>query len=171
MRIGVISDTHGSLTSVDRCMLRAGDVDGWLHLGDVICDARYLAEKSGKPVYSVYGNCDGGCGTACPEEIFPEPQKGPAAERVVVINGVRVFICHGHNYEVDLGPFTLSCRARELDCKAALYGHTHMSSVEAFGGVLLLNPGSPSRPRAGRKPSFAIMEVRGGKADAGIIVL
>ena len=171
MRIAVISDTHGSLSSVDRCILRAGDVEGWLHLGDVRYDARYLAEKTGRPVYSVYGNCDGGCGLACPEEVFPIPQTAPASERVVTINGVRVFICHGHNYDVDLAPFTLSYRARELDCGAALYGHTHIASLEAYGGLLLLNPGSPSRPRAGRKPSFAILTVLEGKVNADIILL
>lgn len=171
MRIAVISDTHGSLASVDRCILRAGDVDCWLHLGDVKYDAGYLAGKAGVPVYSVFGNCDGGCGLACPEEVFPIPQKASASERVIAINGVRIFMCHGHNYDVDLAPFTLSYRARELDCQAALYGHTHMANLEAYGGLLLLNPGSPSRPRGGRKPSFALMTVNEGGVNADIILL
>lgn len=171
MRIAVLSDTHGSISAIDRCILRAGDADCFLHLGDLVRDARYIKEKTGKPVYSVYGNCDGGCGLACPEEIFPIPEKAPAAERVITINGVRIFICHGHNYEVDLAPFTLSYRARELDCAAALYGHTHIANLEAYGGLLILNPGSPSRPRAGRKPSFAIMQIIDGKVNADIVLL
>jgi len=171
MRIAVISDTHGSFAAIDRCILRAGDVDAWFHLGDYASDARYLRDKVNVPVYSVYGNCDGGMGTACPEEIFPAPQRENANERVVTIGGVRVFLCHGHDYDVDLAPFTLSYRAEELDCAAALYGHTHVSSLMQYGGLMMLNPGSPSRPRMGRQPSFAIMQVLGGKVNASIITL
>lgn len=171
MRIGVISDTHGSLTAIDRCILRAGDVDAWFHLGDIAPDARYLAEKSGKPVYFVYGNCDGRLGGECPEDEYPEEQKLNACERVVTVGGVRIFLCHGHYYRVDFNPYALSYRAEELGCAAALYGHTHMSELSALGSVLLLNPGSPARPRGMRKPSFAILRVLGGKVNADIITL
>ncbi len=173
MRIAVISDTHGSFAAIDRCLLRAGEVACWFHLGDLVSDARYLQEKSGVPVYSVYGNCDGssGAGLLCPEEVFPAPQRLAANERVVTVNGARIMLCHGHDYDVDLAPFTLSYRAEELNCAAALYGHTHIASLSAYGGLLLLNPGSPSRPRAGRKPSFAIMQIIDGKVNADIIIL
>ena len=131
MRIAVISDTHGSFAAIDRCILRAGDVDAWFHLGDYASDARYLRDKVNVPVYSVYGNCDGGMGTACPEEIFPEPQRENANERVVTIGGVRVFLCHGHDYDVDLAPFTLSYRAEELD--ASEFGNLVHDALEAWG--------------------------------------
>ena len=171
MRIGVISDTHGSFASIDRCILRSGDVEAWFHLGDLVSDAKYLAERTDKPVYFVYGNCDGGMGAACPEDIFPEPQEKRANERVVTVNGVRIFLCHGHDYDVDLAPFALSYRAEELNCAAALYGHTHVSSLMAYGGLLLLNPGSPARPRYGKAPSFAVLRILGGKVNADIITL
>ena len=171
MRIGVISDTHGSIAAVDRCILRAGEVACWFHLGDISSDADNLSKKVGVPVYSVLGNCDFRYGSDCPEDAFPEPQKYYAAERVVTVGGARIFLCHGHDYEVSLAPFTLSYRAEELGCAAALYGHTHVASLMNYGGLLLLNPGSPSRPRNGRAPSFAIMTVVGGKVNADIITL
>ena len=171
MRIGVISDTHGSLSAVDRCVLRAGDVDCWLHLGDIVPDARYLAEKTGKPCYFVTGNCDGFFGHVAVEDSFPEPQALSASERVVTFGGVRVFLCHGHNYDVEMGPYTLSYRAEELGCAAALYGHTHVPRLEMCGGIMVLNPGSPSRPRGGRAPSFAVLRITGGKLNADMICL
>ena len=171
MRIAVISDTHGSIAAVDRCILRAGDVDGWFHLGDIVSDARYIAEKTGKPVYSVLGNCDGWMNGGFAEDMFPEPQTAGASERVVNVNGVRILLCHGHFYNVDMDPYRLSYRAEELGCAAALYGHTHRSELMVFGGALILNPGSPSRPRGSRKPSFAILRITGCTVNADIITL
>ena len=171
IRIGVISDTHGSAGSIDRCIRLAGEVDGWFHLGDYASDAKRLAERTGKPVYSVLGNCDSFSFVDPEENAFPAPQKRVASERVVTVDGARIFLCHGHRYDVDIASYTLSYRAEELGCAAALYGHTHRAELSAFGRVLILNPGSPSRPRAGAKPSFAVLEIENGDVNASIITL
>ena len=172
-RLGVISDSHGSLAAIDRCIgaaRAAGGVDGWLHLGDYASDAKHIAEKTGLPVYSVLGNCDGSFFSEVEENEFPKPQKLVTSERVVYAGGARILMCHGHLYDVDLANYTLSYRAEELNCAAALYGHTHRSELSAYGRVLMLNPGSPSRPRGGR-PSFAILEAENGDVNASIIIL
>ena len=168
-RIGVISDTHGSRLAIDACISAAGNVDGWFHLGDYASDAKYLRERSGKPVYTVFGNCDGASFTSIEEHAFQLPQKRITAEAVVTVENARIFLCHGHTYDVDLAPYTLSYRAEELNCAAALYGHTHRGELSAFGPLLLLNPGSPSRPRGGSMPTFAILEVDGSGVNARMV--
>lgn len=171
IRIGVISDTHGSLGAIDRCIEAAGEVACWFHLGDYISDAKALEERTGLPVYRVLGNCDWGFTRELVEAVYPEKQRRVTSELAVSIGGARIFLSHGHLYDVDMGSYTMGYRAEELNCAAALYGHTHISELSAFGSVLKLNPGSPSRPRAGRKPSFAVMEIEKGDVNASIIVL
>ena len=170
-RICVISDTHGSQTAADAVVYAAGDVDCYFHLGDYAGDAKRIAEKTGRPVYSVLGNCDYGFHRELEESVFPLPQKRVTTERVVTVENARILLTHGHLYGVDMGDFTLGYRAEELNCAAVLYGHTHMSELSAFGKVLKLNPGSPSRPRGGRKPSYAILEIDGGDVNASIKLL
>ena len=171
IRIGVISDTHGSISALGACVSAAGEVDGWFHLGDYASDAKKLRELTKKPVYSVLGNCDGCYLSHAEEDVFPMPQKDTASERVVTVGGARIFLCHGHRYDVDFGPYSLSYRAEELNCSAALYGHTHRGELSAYGKLLLLNPGSPSRPRGGAGPTFAVLEIENGDVNARIKLL
>ena len=35
MRVLIVSDTHGRHTSLDRALKEAGDIDMFIHLGDV----------------------------------------------------------------------------------------------------------------------------------------
>ncbi len=171
IRIGVISDTHGQLSSIDRCVSHAGPVDGWFHLGDYASDAKHLMRLTGKPVYCVLGNCDSFSFVEGEDLQFPAPQKRIGSACVVTAEGARIFLTHGHRYGVDLGGYNLSYRAEELGCAAALFGHTHRGELSAFGKVLILNPGSPSRPRGGAKQSFAILEIERGDVNARMITL
>lgn len=170
-RIGVISDTHGSLSAIAVCVKAAGAVDGWFHLGDYASDAVKLREMTGLPVFSVLGNCDGFMSAGSVEDSFLSGQKTVSSERVVTVERARIFLCHGHRYDVDMGPWTLSYRAEELSAAAALYGHTHRASLSASGSVLLLNPGSPSRPRGMSKPGFAILEIDKGDVNARLVTI
>ena len=103
--------------------------------------------------------------------MFPKPQKKTASERAVTVERARILLCHGHFYDVDMGAWTLAYRAEELSCQAALYGHTHRGELSAYGSLLILNPGSPSRPRGMSKPSFAVLEIDGKDVNASIITL
>ena len=42
MKIGLISDTHGNTAAIDQAVELAGEIDLWLHAGDMIHDAEYL---------------------------------------------------------------------------------------------------------------------------------
>lgn len=157
MRVGVISDTHGDKNALSRALEKLQDMDAWIHLGDVLADAGTLAEATKVPVYSVRGNCD--YDTSCPEE------------QVIEIGGVRMFLCHGHRYGVRYDRSKLFYRAEELNCALVLYGHSHVSLIEASGAVLALNPGSPSLPREGRAPSCARIRIENGEAYPEIILI
>ena len=58
---------------------------------------------------------------------------------------------------------------RQKGCEAALFGHTHHAVMKkSDDGILILNPGSTSRPRGGNA-SFAVLESEGGKLSAAIV--
>lgn len=155
MRVLVMSDSHGGLSEIRLAARAAGEIDCALHLGDFAGDARALASLLKAPIHAVRGNCD-----ASP---------GYETEKVVTLAGARIFMTHGHLYGVKSGVWALAERAEALGCAAALYGHTHVSSVAAQGPMLLVNPGSPSRPVLGRKRSVAVLEIENGDVRPRII--
>ena len=59
-RIGIISDTHGYLDTIDLVLdaTMDQDIDMWLHAGDYGDDARYMQTRTNVPVYAVRGNND-----------------------------------------------------------------------------------------------------------------
>jgi putative phosphoesterase len=147
MRVLVISDSHGSVASLRAAVKAAGDIDCAIHLGDYTGDSRVLSEMTGLPVYAVRGNCD----------LSLEYE----SEEVICLEGARIYATHGHKYGVNAGIYGLAQRAEELGCCVALYGHTHVSAIEAQGRLLLVNPGSPFQPRQGRKRSVAVLTIAG----------
>lgn len=152
MRIGVLSDTHGSALAVKKVMQAAGEVDAWIHLGDGFADIYLLGDDV--PVYAVGGNCD----------------YDGENELVIGLGGAKVFITHGHFYSVRQSPQRLLYRAEELGCKAALFGHTHVPMLDESGDILLLNPGSAYLPRGGSKRSFALLYIdENGNVDADLM--
>ena len=87
MKIGIMSDSHHDLSAIDDAICLADDVDCWLHAGDSIDDAGYLADVSKKPVYAVPGNID--WFSTKPKEILVE------------LAGKKIFLTHGHKYNVN----------------------------------------------------------------------
>ncbi len=157
MKICVISDTHGSDAAIRRALNAADGADCFIHLGDNVRDARSIEAVTQKTVYSVRGNCD----------MASEAED----ERVLTLCGARLFITHGHRYGVSSSTTRLACRGEELCCGAALFGHTHMSLVEAWGPLLLINPGSPALPRGGMQPSIAMLDINDGEIYPRIVTL
>ena len=145
MKIGVISDTHGNLNSIDNAVSMAQDMDMWLHCGDCVPDAEYLQSLVDVPVYGVAGNCDW-------------PMGSTVYERIVEAEGHKIFLTHGHNYGVRYTQEYVMEAAESQGADIAIYGHTHI--VEYMKGtILVLNPGSAARPRDEGRGSFVIMEL------------
>ncbi len=70
----------------------------------------------------------------------------------------RIFITHGHRYDVYYKIETLQEAARLNEAHIAFFGHTHIANV-VDGNPALLNPGSCARPRGGQPHTFAVVEV------------
>ncbi len=153
-RIGVFSDTHGSLLHLDAFKDRLLQVDSVFHLGDVTTDAPRLAQELNSGFVSVRGNCD--------------PWSDLPLERVIPWHGHRILLLHGHTCS---GRLSLYYKAKSLNCDIVCSGHTHLASSELYDGVLLLNPGSLSLPRSSKGPSCAILTVTESDVSAELLFL
>lgn len=142
MKAAVFSDTHANTIPMCKA-IRDCRPDVVIHLGDHDRDTQAIREQfPGIPLYNVRGNCD--LASSAPDwDIVP---LGP----------VKAFICHGHQYDVDLGTDRLLYAAREQGAKLAMYGHTHRAVNRDVGGMCLLNPGTAGK---GRELSWALVEV------------
>ena len=142
MLAAVFSDTHGNVAHMLRAVQETKP-DLIFHLGDYERDVKILRHDFPKiPVYNVCGNCD-----VSPVAMLDE---------VVVFDSLRVFLTHGHTYNVDYGDLSrLAYAAKERGCKLALFGHTHRADRQDCGGVTLLNPGTAGK---GYQLSWATVE-------------
>ena len=140
IRVGVISDTHGSLNAGLTEVFKA--VDRIIHTGDneapEILDA--LARMA--PLDAVRGNMDWGKWAA------KLPQ-----EDLITIGEISIYALH------DLARLSLDPEAAGI--RVVLSGHTHRPEARWRGRCLFLNPGSASLPRNGQAPSVALLEIRG----------
>jgi putative phosphoesterase len=146
---GVISDTHGELSRPAWNAL-AG-VDGILHAGDVGKIAVLHDLERIAPVNAVRGNMD----------RYGPTGRLPVSQAAQVGTSSLVYVIHDLN-NLDLDPAAAGFQA-------VVFGHTHRPSIEWRNGVLFLNPGSVSQPRAGHQPSFARITVEGDRLDAEIV--
>lgn len=150
MKIGVISDTHGSLPPLARKALE--ECDHIIHAGDICGQNVLLRLEQIAPVTAVYGNCDF-------DDYGPDVQ----SKAQVTLDGLRFYIAHRPQDLPYLNP-------AQFD--VAIHGHTHIPVVKREHGVLLVNPGSPSRPRGDEGPTVACIETKDGLVkDARIIPL
>ncbi len=146
MRVGIISDTHGSLASWQRALEVWGEVDYIIHAGDINYqgpknplpegyDPMGLAQAinaSPAPVLIARGNCD----SDVEELVLEVPMANPYL--FCQLGEWRILAHHGHIYPPD--------RLRELgerfQAHMVITGHTHKPFLEAEGGRLFINPGS-----------------------------
>ena len=154
MKLGIISDTHGSVDDFSEAMEVLEDCEKIIHLGDVLYhgprnglpesyDPKTIAEglsKSDKFIY-IKGNCD----SEVDEMVIG--QNLSEKERIVEIDDYRFYLVHGHiGTEEDL-----IRKAIDLNADVLLYGHTHVKKLEHSGGVLVCNPGSTTFPKDAKK--------------------
>lgn len=143
MLIAIISDTHREYVSINKVIDIIKNCDYIIHLGDNVEDAIYIKDSVKGEVIYVKGNCD---------YIRAIP-----AEEVIDIEGLKIFATHGHKYGVKGSLDGLEYRAKELGADIALYGHTHIANIERKDNLWIINPGSTSLPRGGRR-SIAFIE-------------
>ena len=154
MRIAVMADTHLSLDLARQALRQAGPVDEVFHLGDFYADAMALAKEIKPPLAAVRGNTDFEAG---PNDLV--------LERL----GHRLFLTHGHYYDVPETLDQLVAAARRHHCAVALFGHSHVPLIERRAGLLLINPGSLFFPEMNK--TFAILDLALNNVEARIISL
>lgn len=150
-KILVLSDSHGEVARMYSAVQEVHP-DLVIHLGDCWEDAMRLKQRlDGIPMECVPGNCD---------YVYEQ------AVRVLLIEGKKVMICHGHTFHVKAGYLNLELAAKERGADAVLFGHTHRLYYETNNGITFLNPGSIGSPPYGVAPSYGILMIDG---DAGTI--
>lgn len=129
MKILVVSDTHNMIQNAVSLITKLNP-DYVLHLGDVCEDVKRLEDMfPRKLIVSVKGNND----------YF---DKSSPLERCFDLMGKKIFMCHGHKYNVKMSLLNLIYKAKENEADIVLYGHTHKSHIEEIDGMLVINPGS-----------------------------
>ena len=158
MKIAVISDTHRLLSKTLETLKSMDDLDLIIHLGDYVKDAREIEKEMNIETVYVRGNCD-------------YLETDVALEKVLEICGKKIFLTHGHNYDVKNGISKIFYRAKEINCDIVLFGHSHMSTLLEYEDILILNPGSPEEPSSVSKGSIGLLEISENDVKSEIIEL
>lgn len=129
MRILVVSDTHGNFKNFKQAIENDRSVDVIIHCGDSRGELEemkmYYPDKA---FICVKGNCDLG-------SMLPN-------DEIRVFENKKLFITHGHLYNVKLALYPICCKAREEKADIVIFGHTHNALAEYDDGLYILNPGS-----------------------------
>ena len=158
-KVGIVSDTHGTMTSniaqhLNDCdvVIHAGDYKNPMHVEQLACCGNKLAT-----VYAVRGNCDWG-------SDYP-------AELVFVIDDVRFFLTHGHRFlhradawdiAIAQGSALTGLGIEPCRPDVVIFGHLHNTMRFTHHGVLFINPGSPTKPRSGSVASICTLTIESG---------
>ncbi len=157
MRILVFSDTHGDADAMSG-VLAAVPCDMLLHLGDCVADCeepRLLYPEV--TMWQVAGN------------DYRDTLSGLHYEDLFELDGVRIFMTHGHRFDVRSGPDRLCAAAESRGAALALYGHTHVAAVGRCGAVTYCNPGSASRPRGAGGRSYGVVTIDRGTFTCEVV--
>lgn len=145
-KIGIISDTHGSL---DNKILKIfSDVDIIIHAGDIGKLDIIETLSSIAETISVYGNMDD-------FDLRTRLKKQISLE----LEGFKIHISHNENIKAS-------------DFDIVINGHTHIAELHNDGKTLFLNPGSANAKRAipYEKPSVILLDLDNGKIAASNII-
>jgi putative phosphoesterase len=163
VKIGVIGDTHGSLTAWQQAWRYLEQVDLIIHCGDVLyhgprnplpegyAPAELAQAINGitQPVIFAKGNCD----AEVDQLLVNFSIQIPYAQ--VFTPRWRILVHHGHT----LNPMDLPAWTNGYNL--IISGHTHLAGIVKQDTRICLNPGSPSLPKdAGRTPTIALIDDR-----------
>lgn len=167
-KIGVMSDTHGSLSAWRAAMKLFVGAELVLHAGDVLyhgprnpltrgytpADLADAIKAYQGTLHIARGNCDADVDQMVLAREFP-----PSV--ALEWRGRKIFMMHGDNFPL--------FRQLALNNKAdlAISGHTHVASVIRENGTIFLNPGSTTLAKGKDPESAAIVTER----DISIVML
>jgi|SRR5699024_6595388 len=139
----ILSDSHGLKEEIIELKKRHSHIKHIIHCGDseLSVDAEEL-----EGIIQVAGNCDFG-------QPFPR-------EKEIAINGLNLFVLHGHHHRVKEHLQSLSYYVEDKAVDVILYGHNHIAKAQRIGHQLFINPGSLRYPRNRVEKTYAILSWR-----------
>lgn len=150
MFILLFSDTHGNSFDLKKVIYNYPKVDLVIHLGDYVKDVyKVRGDFSTIPFECVAGNNDW---------ASSEPN-----EKVIEIEGKKIFLTHGHTYGVKSSTKKLIEKGKELGTDAIFFGHTHLTDEFFSGDMHIINPGSLGRPSVYQGPTFCEINIEDNK--------
>ncbi len=157
MLVGIISDSHDDLESIERAVeiFQRMSVDEIIHLGDLISPfSLNPIINSGIPFRLLRGNNDAETLTTISTlENDGLYYSGPVE---ITLSEKKALIFHGFGSK-ELTKLSAIQLARSGKFDFVLYGHTHEVHVEKVGDTLVINPGESCGKLTGRKTA-AILE-------------
>ncbi|WP_020153774.1 metallophosphoesterase [Caldibacillus debilis] len=142
MKILIVSDSHGLQRELEELKKRHRDAELFIHCGDSELEKDDPAIQG---FHVVRGNCDFHNG-------FPE-------QLLLSVKDKKIFVTHGHLYQVKTNPLNVYYKARESGADIACFGHSHRLGAEMADGVLLINPGSVRLPRGRSEKTYVVLEI------------
>jgi len=153
MKIGIISDTHGTLPSEIFDIFK--NVDQIFHAGDIGSQDVIQGLEIIAPVHAVYGNVD------------TWPLVVNYRDRLVTeLNGLRICLIHDI---IKPKYFSFQLFKKNIEVDLVISGHTHVSSHEVFRGITYINPGSAVKSRGRKYGTVAILDLSDEKLNPNII--
>ena len=159
MKVLIASDIHGSKYYAEKIIERfkAEKAEKLILLGDIYyhgprnplpkdyapMEVSKLLNAIKDKLIVIKGNCDSEVDQMISEFTFVE-------NAMIILDGKRVMLTHGHKLNIDnLEPGAYDVLA---------YGHFHVNMMERKDGVLVINPGSVSLPKADSKSGYITID-------------
>ena len=163
MKIGIISDTHGSISAWQKAYQNfLYETDLIIHCGDVLYhgprnllpkgyEPKRLAEELNslsKPIIFIRGNCD----SEVDQMVLEYPLDSTFSQ--IITPELKILVHHGHHSLPET-----QRRKIAATYDLVITGHTHLPGIKKEEDLLFLNPGSPSLPKNQEQtPTIAILE-------------
>jgi putative phosphoesterase len=164
MLIGLISDTHipdHVKTLPEQLKEAFNGVDLIFHCGDIFSASVLDELEKIAPVLAAQGDDD---------NSFTASDKRVRLKHIINVDGATIWLMHEK-------PRTMPRVSKEIPWlddppDVIVSGHTHEAMVENKGGILHVNPGSPTFPGYSlRLGTVGLMTVESGKIEARIVQL
>lgn len=131
IKIGILSDTHGSIHSAVISLMN--ECDYIIHAGDIVDESSLSPLKPKQKMIAVQGNNDQHIGSYGEVEQLDLP-------------GGSIAIEHGHLHG-NIQPDHDSLRGAHSEAKVIVYGHTHKQVIDKAQKPWVINPGSAGQIR------------------------
>ncbi|MDF2606892.1 MAG: phosphodiesterase [Bacillales bacterium] len=160
MKLGFMSDTHGSYEYVVQTLELLKGSKQICHLGDVLYhgprndlpetyNPKKLADilKNRTDIIYVRGNCDSDVDETVTGQDISNKLK------IIDFDNYRFYLVHGYEETED----ERIKEAKRFGCNVVVSGHSHVKVLKEKDGIIVLNPGSVTIPKDGTR-SFAVYE-------------